>query len=114
MAKITYEQALDLATQEEVDQMITIIQKKRKFYLLLALIPVVNWFFGGCFTFTNNTYKAIRGQKTGGLLNMIIVIWSFILPPIVIVFFLSRISKCERKVLGIDKIISDIQERNRY
>lgn len=109
--KVTLLDALNGSTDEEYEEFVVAMKKKRKLYWILALIPVVNWIFGGVLIFTRNTIRVVesRGRKQpGGVVNLLIGIWSWLLFPIVVGWILGKLPEgAQNKILGVDKLLEN-------
>lgn len=95
------------ATEAELNEMKKVASKKFWIYLLISLIPIVNWVTMGMaiFCYNNVNYIKSRGRHTGSnLIRFILMSYAFLLPPIIVVNILSKADKAGNKVLGWDKL----------
>lgn len=91
------------ATEEDLAEMQRLATKKFWIWLAISLIPIVNWVTMGNAIFCYNTLSYIksRGRSNGiGLLRLILMIYAFIIPPIIVVQLLSKSQKLGEKILG--------------
>lgn len=92
------------ATEEEFQVMLAKAKQKRLIYFFLALIPFVNWVTGGLYIFSDNTVRFMktRGRQQGeaSFTGKVIMVWSFILPAIIVVLLCSKINSLGHLVLG--------------
>ena len=91
------------ATEEDLAEMQRLATKKFWIWLAISIIPIVNWVTMGNAIFCYNTLSYIksRGRSNGiGLLRLILMIYAFIIPPIIVVQLLSKSQKLGEKILG--------------
>ncbi|MBQ8374367.1 MAG: hypothetical protein IJX98_02190 [Clostridia bacterium] len=98
-----FDEWCDGASEEEVEAMIAATSKKFKTFLLISLIPIVNWVTMGCaiFCYNNLSFMKTRGKSNGnGLVRLVMMLYAFFIPPILVVQLCSKIEKLGQKVLG--------------
>lgn len=91
------------ATEEEVEDMIKVVKKRYHIFLLISLIPIVNWVTMGLCIFCYNNLALLksRGNSTGnGLWRLILMVYGFIIFPIIWVQLCAHITPLGNKVLG--------------
>jgi len=88
--RVKFEDALAGATDEQVEFFYQLVKKRRKRWLILSLIPVVNWFTAGYFIYCNQVYRAFDGKESLGFLSFFIFIWSLIIFPFIGVRILNH------------------------
>ena len=108
--KVKFWDAIAGSTEEELDEFVEVIKKRQKIWLILALIPFVNWFFAAFFIRSYNTTKVIasRGRKEpGGLIPLLIGIWAWLLGPFLIGLLLDKMPEAfdNNVVLGCGELL---------
>lgn len=91
------------ASEEEIAALKKVTEKKFKFWLLISLIPVLNWITMGFAIFCYNNLSIIksRGRSNGNdLFRLILMIYALFIPPIFIVNLCAKFEKLGTKVLG--------------
>lgn len=89
-------------TEEELIAVVAKIKKRYKTFLLLSIIPVVNWITMGCalFCYNNLCYLKSRGKYEGNnTFRFILMLYAVIIPPIIVVQLASRIQSLGDKIL---------------
>lgn len=94
-------------TREDQEELINAVKERKKIWAILTLIPFVNWFFGSKLIYCRNTLRAIYGKKPGGLINIIIVLWCFIIPVIIGNWLIEHMPERyqDTVVLGAGKVL---------
>lgn len=107
MARLTnfsFSEWTEGASEEEVKAMIKKVRVRFYIFLLLGLIPFLNFVFMGLAVFCYNNLSVLksRGRSDGSnLLRLLMILYGFIIFPIIEVQILSRIKKLSSLVLGI-------------
>ena len=95
------------ASESELEEMYEAANKRYWILLLISLIPLVNWItMGLCiFCYNNKSLIKSRGQSNGNnLWRLILMIYGFIIFPIIVVQLCAHINSLGLKVLGWDKL----------
>ncbi len=86
------------------------MQKRKWLWWLLTIIPGVHLIAGAFLIRTRNTIKVIKSEgrkEPGGLLNIIILLWCLIIPPILVNKVLDNVNpKVEDWIIGLDPYIN--------
>ena len=105
MAKIrSFEEWTGGASEQEIKQMIETVRGRFWVFFLISLIPFVNFITMGCaiFCYNNLSLLKTRGRSQGNdLLRFILVLYGFIIPPIIVVQACAHITPLGSAVLGI-------------
>ena len=107
---IDFDEWSDYATDEELQVLQDAAKKQMWKWLLLSLIPILNFFLIGCAIFAFNNYHFIksRGRTMGSdFLRFIMLLWGLFIIPILVMKILSKFDKLGDKVLGWDKVEFD-------
>lgn len=102
MAGINFSEWTGNATEEEIQQYIAIVNKRFKIFLLISLIPIVNWVTMGLAIFCYNNLSVLKshGNSNGsGVLRFILMLYALFIPPIIVVQLCARIGSLGNKVL---------------
>ena len=115
--KVKFYDALAGSTEEELDEFVRVMKKREKIWLILALIPFVNWIFGAFFIRCHNAIRIVssRGRKQeGGLLNLLIGIWSLIIFPIIMHWIINLLPERFETgvILGVNKLLDQYEYQN--
>lgn len=100
---MTFEEWSGGASAEELRDLQQRASKKFWFFLLLSIIPVLNWVTMGCAIFCYNNVSIIksRGRSNGSnFIRLILMIWALFIPPIIVVQLCARIDALGTAVLG--------------
>lgn len=92
------------ASEEEVKTMIKKVRIRFYIFLVLGLIPVLNFIFMGLAIFCYNNLSILksRGRSNGSdFLRGLMILYGFIIFPIIEVQILSKVNKLGSLVLGI-------------
>lgn len=100
------------STPEEKEILLNAMRKKRTLWWILTLIPLVNWVCGPFLMFTRNTLRVIESngrKKPGGLINILVVLYCLIIPPIVMNWIIGVLGERfqNKVILGVDEILKD-------
>ena len=105
MAKIkSFEEWTGGASEQEIRQMIATVRGRFWVFLLISLIPIVNFITMGCAIFCYNNLSILksRGRSQGSdMLRFILVLYGCIIPPIIVVQACAHINSLGSSVLGI-------------
>ncbi len=91
------------ASEEELDEMVETVKKRYHLFLLISLIPIVNWVTMGLCIFCYNNLAILksRGRNTGnGLWRLILLVYGLIIFPLLIIQLCAKIDSLGNKVLG--------------
>ncbi len=91
------------ATEEEVIAATAATKKRMNKFLLISIIPIINWITMGLAIFCYNNYSILksRGRSNGNnLFRLILMIYAFFIPPILVVQLCARSNSLGLKVLG--------------
>lgn len=100
---ISFEEWSGGASPAELIELKDRAKKRMVIYLLLSLIPFVNIVTVGLaiFCYNNISYIDTRGRSNGNdLLRFILMVWGFLIPPIIVVSICSGSDSLGNKVLG--------------
>lgn len=100
---VAFEEWTGGATEAELRELKAVTSKRFKMFLLISLIPFVNWITMGCAIFCYNNLSLLksRGYNTGSnILRWILMLYAFIIPPIIVVQACAHIDALGMKVLG--------------
>lgn len=89
--------------QQAIKNAIEQTQKSFTKWLLISLIPIVNWVTMGfaVFCYNNLCYLKSGGKSTGSkALRFIMMLWAFYLPPQIVIKIVSKNEKSSKKILG--------------
>lgn len=101
--KISFEQWCNGASEAEIQELERITSKRFKKFILISLIPVVNFITMGCaiFCYNNLCYIRSRGRNNGSdIIRFIYALYALIIPPFIVVQACTHISSLGDKVLG--------------
>ncbi len=90
-------------SEDIIEDLISITKKQYYKWLLLSLIPIINWFTMGkaIYCYNNINYMKSRGHSTGSILwRLVLVIWGLIIFPFILVMILSNNEKRGNIALG--------------
>ncbi len=91
------------ASQEELDEMIETVKKRYHMFLLISLIPIVNWVTMGLCIFCYNNLSILKshGRSTGiGLWRLILLIYGLFIFPLLVIQLCAKNDSLGTKVLG--------------
>ena len=100
---MTFEEWTGGASDQEVREMIAQVRKSFWKWLLISLIPVVGQFTIGCavFCYNNLSFLKSRGRSMGNnLVRLVMMLWGFLILPIIVVQACAKIESLGNKVLG--------------
>ena len=100
---MTFEEWSGGADDETLYELYDAANRKYKMFLLISLIPIVNWITMGCaiFAYNNKCFIKSRGRSTGnGLWRLILMVYAFIIPPLLVVKACASIEALGNAVLG--------------
>ena len=98
------EEWLQNAPDHERRALMKKIKKRFIIFLLISIIPLVNFITMGLAIFCYNTWSYVksRGRNTGsGLVRLFLMLYAYILPPIIVVTLCSKIRSLGSKVTGM-------------
>lgn len=101
--KMSFAEWSNGASEAELKELEKTISKRFKVFGLISLIPFVNFITMGCaiFCYNNLSYLKSRGRTTGNdLFRGILVLYAFIIPPLIVVQACTCIRPLGNKVLG--------------
>ena len=78
------------------------VKKRYRMFLLISIIPVVNWITMGCalYCYNNLCYLKSRGRYEGNnIFRFILMVYAYIIPPIIIVQLAARINSLGDRIL---------------
>lgn len=105
--KTSYNQYVSGATENDVQKALEITKKRFWIYILLSLIPVVHMVTIGMAIFCYNNIKYIKshGRNQGSnIVRLILMLYGFIIVPIIVVQLAARIESLGNKILGWSKL----------
>lgn len=91
------------ANEQELRAMTTKLRIRFWVFLALSLIPGLNVLLMGCtiFSYNNLVYLKSRGRRTGSnLLRFLMLLYGFIIVPLIMVRVFVRFDKLGSKILG--------------
>lgn len=91
------------ASDEELEELKKQTKKRYHMFLLISIIPIVNWITMGMAIFCYNNYNIIksRGYSSGnGIWRLILLIYSFIIIPLIVINICAKFPKAGNAVLG--------------
>ena len=100
---MTFEEWTGGASEQEVRELTKKTQKRFFFWLLISIIPVLGQFTIGfaIFCYNNLSYIKTRGHSQGNVLvRWIMLLWGFIIIPILEVKLCTKWSGFANKILG--------------
>lgn len=89
-------------TEEELIEVVARVKKRYRMFLLISIIPVVNWITMGCalYCYNNLCYLKSRGRYEGNnIFRFILMVYAYIIPPIIIVQLAARINSLGDRIL---------------
>ena len=101
--KVTLEEWIETVSDEERRALMAKTRKRFWIFLLISLIPYVNFFTMGfaVFCYNNLNFLKTRGRSTGNNgVRALMMIYGFIIPPIIVVTLCNKIEKLGAKILG--------------
>ena len=101
--KMTLEEWIETVSDEERRALIAKTKKRFWIFLLISLIPYVNFFTMGFAVFCYNNLNFLKtcGRSTGNNgVRALMMLYGFIIPPIIVVTLCSKIEKLGAKILG--------------
>lgn len=102
--KMTFEEWTGGATEAEIREMKKVITKRFWMYFFISLIPVVNFITMGCaiFCYNNLSMLKTRGRNSGSnLFRLILMLYAWLIPPIIVVQVCAHSNSLGTKVLGL-------------
>lgn len=100
---MSFEEWTGYASEEEIAAMKQTTKKRFTIFLLLSLIPLLNWITMGLAIFCYNNYSILksRGRSNGSdLFRFILMLYAFFIPPILMVQLCVKIEALGHKVIG--------------
>lgn len=92
------------ASESEIVEMEKIVKKRFWIFLVLGIIPPLNFIFMGfaVFCYNNLSYIRSRGRNQGSDgLRFLMMLWGLIIIPVIEVQLCSKIEKLGTAILGI-------------
>ncbi len=106
MAKIkSFEEWTGGASEQEIQDMIATVNSRFWIFLLISLIPFVNFITMGCAIFCYNNLSLLksRGRSQGNNgVRFILMLYALIIPPIIVVKLCAYIKSIGAAVLGLE------------
>ncbi|MCM1440408.1 MAG: hypothetical protein NC131_14570 [Roseburia sp.] len=102
---MTFDEWTGGASEEEVEEMVAITKKRYHKFLLISLIPIVNWVTMGLAIFCYNNYSLLksRGNSNGSnIWRFILMLYSLIIFPLIVVNICAHSDSLGTKVLGLN------------
>ena len=100
---IPLEEWIQTVSDEERRELMAKTKKRFIIFLLISLIPYVNFFTMGfaIYCYNNWNYLKTRGGNTGNdYIRGLLMLYGFILPPIIGVTLCTKNEKLSQKILG--------------
>ena len=94
---------IKILSDSERRKLMAIVKKRFFIFLLISIIPVVNFVTMGMAIFCYNEWSWLRsrGRNTGSnLLRFVLMCWAYIIPPIIVVTLCSKIESLGSKIVG--------------
>ena len=101
--EMTLEEWIETVSDEERRALIAKTKKRFWIFLLISLIPYVNFFTMGfaIFCYNNLNFLKTRGRSTGSNgVRFLLMLYAFILPPLIGFTLCNKIEKLGTKILG--------------
>jgi len=101
--EMTLEEWIEVVPDQERRELIAKTRKRFWIFLLISLIPYVNFITMGItiFCYNNLNFLKTRGRSTGNNgVRFLLMLYGFIIPPLIVFSLCNKIEKLGTKILG--------------